>query len=460
MMKLVVAFYISLALATAWAQGPPSIPIPPDYFGMHMNQGPTSFSTTVLPPMIVGSGGKGAATNWPYLEPAPGTYDWRPLDRVADFNKRTGAPVFEGYQEQPKWAVGSNTTGCFVIAGGISSCPAPPVDLFTNAACQAPLAGITTTDCMLKEFLTAMVNRYKSTGTQDGCTSSNPQCHGVIEMYEGQNEPPYWPGPGGCPAGSSCLPIASFVQMESDRLQTIKGIDPSAKVCSPAFGPAATPGGNSVDTFIRTFLTNGGASIPYDCWDFHANASRPEDQLANINTFKGYLNQYVPGGSSGALLYATEAGRWEGCKAIDSSDEQAYIGRIEFLYWSNNVRRHYWYGYSTCTPLTNQPSSQTLTPAGIAYGNVEHWMVGSTMTSPCSLAGRFWSCGLTLANGHQALAVWLNVFPSTATANYTPGAQFTQYHDLSGNTGKVSGALAIGESPILLEAVPPAAAPK
>src|SRR5205823_1878193 len=163
---------------------------------------------------------------------------------------------------------------------------------------------------------------YKSVGIQDGCATTNPLCHGVIEMYEGQNEPPYWPGPGGCPAGSSCLPIASFVQMERDRQNTIKSVDPSAMVCSPAFSPASTPGGTSADKFIKTFLSNGGASIPFDCWDFHAIGSRPEDQVANINTFKNYLDQYVPGGASGATIYATEAGRRGDCKAIAGADEQ------------------------------------------------------------------------------------------------------------------------------------------
>jgi hypothetical protein len=452
-MKLAVGCVFAFAITVAaWAQGPPSIPIPLDFFGVHMNEGPTGFTTTVPLPMIIGSGAKGAGTNWPYLEIARGRYNWGTLDAVAAFNKSTGKPVFEGYQEQPRWAVGSNPTGCTVISADISSCPAPPSDLFTSATCQGPLAGTTTTDCMLREFITSMVNRYKSTGTQNGCAAANPLCHGVIEMYEGQNEPPYWPGPGGCPAGSSCLPIASFVQMEADRLSTIKSIDPSAKVCSPAFEPAATPGANGADIFIKTFMTNGGAGIPYDCWDFHANASRPEDQVANINTFKGYLDQYVPHGSAGARIYATEAGRWEGCNAISDADEQAYVGRIELLYWSNNVTRHYWYGYSTCAKLSNQPTSQTLTPAGVAYGNVESWMVGSTMTGACTHSGSFWSCPLTLRTGHHALAVWYEVFQSTATANYTPGQQYTEYHELSGNTIPVNGSIRLGEIPILLEA--------
>jgi hypothetical protein len=449
-MKCAAPFFAFVLTITAWAQIPPPTPIPLDFFGIHMNVGPTGFTTTVLPPMVIGSGGKGTVTNWPYLETARGTYNWRALDAVAAFNQTTGKPVFEGYQEQPRWAV-SDTTACYAIALGIQSCPAPPSDLFTTAACQGSLAGTTTTDCMLKEYITSMVNRYKHTGIQDGCTASNPRCHGMIEMYEAWNEPPYSAGPvSGCAAGSSCLAIASFLRIASDWYYTIKALDPQAKVCSPAFEPDG--GGGGASAFVGSFLSNGGTGIPFDCWDFHTNAPTPEGQIGNINLFKNYLNQNGINPST-ATLYATEAGRWGGCStSIAATDEQAYIGRIELLYWSNNVKRHYWYAYSECAPLSNQPSNQTLTLIGIGYGNVESWMVGSTMTSPCALSGSFWTCGLTLANGQQALAVWYSVFRSAATANYTPASQYTQWHDLNGNTGAISGAMAIGESPILLEA--------
>jgi hypothetical protein len=415
---------------------------------MHMTEGPTSFTTPVLPPIIVGSGGKGAVTNWPYLEIVRGVYDWGALDAVVTFNKGTGKPVFEGYQEQPLWAV-SDPTACYAVNLGIDSCPAPPADLFTSATCQAPLASTTTTDCQFKEFITSMVNRYKHTGIQTGCKTGNPQCNGVIAMYEFSNEPPYALGPGICIVGTSCMPMASFVRMAHDWYYTIKAIDPLAQVCSPAFIITSTfpPYG----TFMSSFLSAGGATIPFDCWDFHINETTPEAQIADITTFTKNLSA---NGISNALLYATEAGRWSvgNCDAIATADEQAYVGRIELIYWSQNVKAHYWYAYSTCAPLSNQPANSTLTPLGIAYGSVESWMVGSTMTSPCALSGSFWTCGLTLENGHKALAVWYAVFQSDATASYTPTSQYTRWHDLNGNIGATSGAMVIGESPILLEA--------
>jgi hypothetical protein len=448
-MKCAAVFFFALGLTiTAWAQSPPPTPIPLDFFGIHMNVGPSNFLTPVPPPIVVGAGGKGAVTNWPYLETARGTYNWGALDDVTIFNTNTGRPVFEGYQEQPLWAV-SDATACSAVTLGINSCPAPPSDLFTSATCQTPLATTTTTDCQFKEFITSMVNRYKHTGIQDGCTAANPQCNGVIAMYEFWNEPPFALGSGTCTVGTSCMPLASFVQMASDWYYTIKGIDSLAQVCSPAFIISSTY--PSYGTFMSSFLSSGGAAIPFDCWDFHINETTPEAQIADIATFTGYLSA---NGISNPRLYATEAGRWDvgNCDAIAAADEQAYAGRIELIYWSQNVKAHYWYAYSKCAPLSDLSTNSTLTPLGIGYGNVESWMVGSTMTSPCALSGSFWTCGLTLANGQQALAAWYPVFQSAATANYTPASQYTQWHDLNGNTGAISGAMAIGESPVLLEA--------
>jgi hypothetical protein len=245
------------------------------------------------------------------------------------------------------------------------------------------------------------------------------------------------------------MPMASFVQMASDWYYTIKGIDPLAQVCSPAF--IITSAYPSYGAFMISFLSSGGAAIPFDCWNFHINEPTPEAQIADIATFTGYLST---NGISNPLMQATEAGRWDvgNCDAIAETDEQAYVGRIELIYWSQNIKAHYWYAYSTCAPLSNLPAGSNLTLAGIGYGNVESWMVGSTMTSPCAPSGSFWTCGLSLANGHQALAVWYPVFQSATTANYQPASQYTKWYDLNGNTGGITGAMAIGESPILLEA--------
>src|SRR5438552_5505348 len=53
--------------------------------------------------------------------------------------------------------------------------------------------------------------------------------------------------------------------------------------------------------------------------------------------------------------------------------------------------------------LTNQPAASTLKPAGIAYGNVENWMIGAIMDQPCAATSGtgIWTCGFTRPGGYQ-----------------------------------------------------------
>lgn len=391
--------------------------IPQDFFGMHWTQHNPSASP-ILAPVVIGALGKPVASFWQYAEPSRGTYNWYPIDTALAFARAHGISMFYGHQFVPRWATSDTSTCTPAYVTGVYNCTAAPAD-----------------ERDWTDFLTTLVQRYKSVGVQTGCPTTDPQCHGVIAMYEGWNEPP-WPNP---------MPIASFVRLETDFLNTIRANDPNARVCSPAF--IIDPAFPSDATFMDSFFANGGPRT-YDCYDFHIDAPQPEDQIARVNQFKTILARY---GLADRTIYATESGRWLGGCGSGSNppdvDQQAYIGRIELLYWSLGVRRHYWYAYDTCGTISNQPASATLTPAGIAYGNVERWMVGATMSTPCAASGTTWTCGLTRAGGYQAIAVW----STSGTASWTPPSWALHYRDLNGGTAAVAGALSIGARPILVE---------
>ncbi|MGA7622260.1 MAG: hypothetical protein WCA91_01655, partial [Candidatus Acidiferrales bacterium] len=282
-------------------------------------------------------------------------------------------------------------------------------------------------------FLITLVNRFKTTGIQTGCTSLNPQCNGVIQMYEGWNEPP----------GPNPMSTTSFITLETDFLNTVRANDPNAQVCSPAFIMWQQ------SSFYKDLMNDyfqSGLPNTWDCYDFHINEPTPEEQLADINDFKTVLTNNGIDPATHAI-YATEAGRWGECGvAISGMTEQAYIARIELLYWSNGIKRHYWYAYDSCGMLTNQPATQSLNAAGIGYGNVESWMAGATMSAPCAASGTVWTCGLSRPNGYQALAVW----NTAGSSSYIQNGTYTKYQDLEGNTNSISGSVSIGTEPILL----------
>ena len=376
--------------------------------------------------------GKPPGTNWEYLETARGTYDWKNLDRAVSYASAHNIPIFVSHEWVPQWAASNKTTSCGFFAG-VEHCNSAPTDLNTKTTCEGSLAGTATTDCQWKEFLTSLVQRYRANGEQAGCTSSDPQCHGVIQMYEGWNEPPFPPS-----GGSGIFNNADFMTFETDFYDIVKANDSMAQVCSPAFLVFAR--GSQGDRFNRAFFA--GNPPNYDCWDFHINDETPESQLADIRFL------YSEGFPTGRVMYATEAGRGRGCNALLAPPLtlEAYVGRIELLYWSWGIKRHYWYAYGICSPLTNQPTSSTLTPAGIAYGNVESWMAGASMSKPCSANGTVWACGLRRPNGYQAMAVW----DTEGSSTFAAPSQFTHYQDLAGNSHSLARTVTIGPRPILL----------
>jgi hypothetical protein len=413
----------------------PNAPIPLTFFGMHVGVH-TPYSTPILAPITVGAVGKGVITFWPYTETARGVYSsWGPVDKEVEFGTRHNAPVYKGNAYEPEWAV-SDTSHCRKSAlPDVQFCSDAPSDITTVAACQSPLQGMVTTDCMWKEYVTTLVNRYKSTGIQTGCGPEHPQCHGVIEMYEGWNEP----------NGSSGGNMANFVKLQADFLDTVKANDPRAKVCSPAFIITSGAHATFYTTLMNSFFASGGPKN-FDCYDFHINEPTPEAQISDIKGFKDILRRNGIDPQT-ATIYATEAGRWGGCDAsIPDAEQQAYVARILLLYWSNGVKRLYWYAYDTCGTLTNQPADSSLKPVGIAYGNVEKWMLGATMTIPCSATRTIWTCGLTRPNGSAALAVW----DTASNSEFSVPAEYKQYQDLEGGWHSVNGPVNIGPQPILL----------
>ncbi|MFY9979937.1 MAG: hypothetical protein WAK22_17045, partial [Candidatus Sulfotelmatobacter sp.] len=132
---------------------------------------------------------------------------------------------------------------------------------------------------------------------------------------------------------------------------------------------------------------------------------------------------------------------------------------IYLLQWSDGISRMYWYSYGNGATGTLTNTDGSLNEAGTAYGVVEGWMVGATLTSPCSASGTVWTCAFKNAKGTQVLAVWDAGQSCTGgtctTSNYSPSATYTQYVDLTGATHTISASASntapIGIKPILLE---------
>src|SRR6266849_6435171 len=147
----------------------PSTPIPSTLFGMH-----TSGSAR-WPGTPVGALGKGTCEGWANEEPTRGVFNWSITDGFVAAARDHGVTHFAvpgwlpQWAENPAYATGVCQTQTY--CGGFTACRRMPLLADWDA------------------YITARLQRYKSTGVQAGCSSSNPQCHGVIQLWELWNEP-------------------------------------------------------------------------------------------------------------------------------------------------------------------------------------------------------------------------------------------------------------------------------
>jgi hypothetical protein len=141
----------------------------------------------------------------------------------------------------------------------------------------------------------------------------------------------------------------------------------------------------------------------------------------------------------------------------DPDLQAGFIPRFFLTHWSLGITQIFWYVWGpegNFGPLWTKASG-TLTKAGVAWKQVYNWMVGATLTAPCSANGTIWSCTLTRPGGYQALVIWDTSQTCNngvcTTSPYTPSPPYTQYRDLVGNVTAINGTIALGIKAILLE---------
>jgi hypothetical protein len=428
---------IGIAACSHTANPAPPVPgvIPANFFGMHMAVSDTSLAnpapwgTTLLSPLTVGALAKCVASSWQYVERKPEMYTWTQMDRCIAWAAHAGIRYFQSWEYMTPASIGAadpaTDSRCWQSAiSGIYSC----LGAMTPQGRQQWI-----------RFNMAMALQYKG----------NP----ALDFYEGWNEPPFAPK-------SHIPPLtgAQLAQLERDRVAAIRSNDPDAKFASPAF--ILDPKHPSYASFLNDFLVSNPPK--YDYYDFHADyLNQPEDEIPLINQFRQAL---AKNGVKSPVLFATEAGRGGSGESaskdtcpkwpanVTTEAQQAFVARMELIYWAQGLSRHYWYAYDTCGALTNQPRFNTLTPAGTAYSTIEKWMIGATMSQACgaiSSDSTTWTCTLTRDGGYRATLVWSTAGP----ARWMAPIGSVHYRDLDGNRSAISprAFLTIGAKPILVE---------
>jgi hypothetical protein len=219
---------------------------------------------------------------WFRYNPAPGAYDWGPLDRLVDSCNANGINILFSVVKAPKWAQPSGDTS-----------PGPPADPNTFGT-----------------FLREMATRYK----------------GRVRAYEVWNEQNLWYEWGG---RGFKLNAVRYVELLKVAYNAIKSVDPGAVVISGALTPT---GWNDGDVAIddRLYLEQmyqagmarycdavgihpSGYNNPPDAdWRTWQDPSAPSHKGHPSEFFRGMVESYrnimVKYGDGGKRLWATEFG--------------------------------------------------------------------------------------------------------------------------------------------------------
>ena len=373
-----------------------------------------------------------AGVSWQEINRAEGVYHWTLLDEWLSDAQKHNVDLLYTFGYTPRWASSKpNDDSC---GNGPGTCD-PPKDL--NADGSGP-------DQYWKDFVTALVTHNKNSKT------------GHIKNWEIWNEglgnPLRWKGT-----------IAQLIRMAHDASAIIKAADSSALVLNPTFGTQLK---NSRDLLDQYLAAGGGKYM--DAISFHGyvchrgSAGNPEDFIGNMQLSRLVLTKY---GQGNKQLWDTEGGWGNTLKTglTDADLQAAFLARFYLMHWSVGVARFYWYQWNNRVDGAlwspdphNHRLPGTLLKPGIAYAQLNKWLVGAKLSSACAARGTVWTCKLSRTGGYQAEAIWDTAEScnngSCGTVEYIVDPTYKQYRTIDGKTFTIKySKVPIGIKPILVE---------
>jgi polysaccharide biosynthesis protein PslG len=372
--------------------------VPPTFFGLQTHNR-TDWPSVQFGGMRVATCDPSCAI-WSGVETSRGVYNWTAVDDWINLAEQNGVDILYPLNSTPRWASSQpNLTSC---SDGPGAC-APPTNMQD-----------------WDDWVTAVVTRSA----------------GRIKYWELWNEvntPNYWVGD-----------IPTMVTMAQHAYRIIKSIDPTAQVLSPSV---------LYDTsgWLSNYLAAGGSNYS-DIIGFHGYGSGVHPEGDTAYAVGIYKQAMTANGQGSKPLWDTESS-WGVNSTLPNSDDQvASVARDYLLHWSLGVTRFYWYAWDDTGWGTLWDPANGIHPVGTAYKQVHDWMVGATLTAPCSQASNgTWTCAFTRPGGYQALTVWNPV----QQVRFSPPAQFKSYWNISGDRGAIGGAINVGARPVLLESTKP-----
>jgi Glycosyl hydrolases family 39 len=347
---------------------PTDSPVPESFFGMHILHHFVP-PNTVWPSITFGSWRLwDTYTTWPDIESSKGRWNFENLDKYVALAEEHHVEVLLTLAFSPHWA----STRADDKGYGPPGAAAEPKDIAD-----------------WQNYVRTVATRYK----------------GRIHNYEIWNEPNLK----GYYSGSA----AQLVQLALVAYKTLKQIDPTIVVSSPP-----PTGANSLSWFDEYLKAGGGKYADVIGYHLYVNPEPPEEMVPLIEQVKQIMRN---DGVGDKPLWDTETG-WaiqnrqsvvkpapgRGFNSVVLSEDvaAAYMARAFVLSWASGVSRLYWYAWDNWNMGLVDRDGRTLKLPAIAYGEVENWLVGATMTSCGSDAAGTWTCSISRNGGYRGWIMW------------------------------------------------------
>ena len=369
-----------------------------------------------------------AGVAWAMINPSEGSYNWTLLDKwLGDAQKFNVQDVMYTFGMTPRWASANPNDQTCLSHWPAGECD-PPKDLNRDGSGS---------DQIWKDWISAIATHAA----------------GRIKYWEIWNEPKnafYWNGT-----------VAQLVRMAKDARSVILSIDPDAVLLTPS----------AHGRFQAQYYAAGGAKyadvVTYHGYVYKSGCigfPKASDELTRVSQVRSVMARY---GQAHKPLWDTEVswGLTSASCFYDHDLQAAFTAQILMLHGSLGVQRVFWYQYDNQEHGTlwrpdpnphhrNYPG--TLMKPGVAYQQVYNWMVGATMSAPCTTENNVWTCNFVRSGGYQAEALWDTAQTchkgKCGTIQYPIGSQYVDYLTLDGKKHTITGGqVPIGAKPILVQ---------
>jgi hypothetical protein len=370
----------------------PDGPLPANFFGLTVLD--YQHIKASLPYGITRTWDAYPGLGWADANPAPGKYDFRPLDTYLSMYGR-GREVIYTFGRTPRWA---STKPDQKGAYSVGECGAPDLNAW---------------DAYVRAIVEHAAGRIH-----------------YWELWNEPDQPLFY-----------CGDIPQLVIMAQHAYPIIKKLDPSAVVLSPAMT------GGSGAGVLATFIAGGGRGT-FDAVAFHGyEGTIAEAILPIVAVYRHALTTF----KLDLPVIDTECS-WGQSPIGDDAHRAAFLAKSYILQWSVKVPRVLWYAYDAQPEWGRLIDSRNrLLPDGVAFAETYKWIVGASLQSACvaNSAGT-WTCEVSRPGGYRALIIWNS--NAIQDIDYRVPEWGVEYRDLSGHvTSVANGTVRIGNNPILVE---------